>query len=60
MTRNGSELCILTARHSYVRKYGKMATGPEKAFCVLAFHETKSFVTAQGKFIQKYRKIPSS
>jgi hypothetical protein len=29
-----SLLCILPARQSYIRQYGKMASGSEKAFCV--------------------------
>jgi hypothetical protein len=40
-----SQLCILPARQSYIRQYGKMASGPEKEFSVLAFHETKSVST---------------
>jgi hypothetical protein len=35
MALDWSQLCILPARQSYIRQYGKMASGPEKAFCVL-------------------------
>jgi hypothetical protein len=55
-----SQLCILPARQSYIRHYGKMASGPEKAFSVLAFHETKSVVTLQRQFQRKYGKSPLS
>ncbi|KAG8227304.1 hypothetical protein J437_LFUL004853 [Ladona fulva] len=37
-----------------------MANGAEKAFCVLAFHETKSVVTVQRQFRGKYGKTPPS
>lgn len=37
-----------------------MASGPEKASCVLAFHGTTSVVTVQREFRQKDGKIPSS
>ncbi|KAG8227776.1 hypothetical protein J437_LFUL006410 [Ladona fulva] len=37
-----------------------MATGAEKVFYVLAFHETKSIVTVQQQFRGKYRKTPQS
>jgi hypothetical protein len=40
--------------------YGKMASGPEKAFSVLAFHETKSVVTVQRQFRRKYATSPPS
>ncbi|KAG8237745.1 hypothetical protein J437_LFUL014288 [Ladona fulva] len=35
-----------------------MATGAEKAFCVLAFHETKSVVTVLRQFQGTYGKTP--
>jgi hypothetical protein len=44
----------------YIRQYGKMASGLEKAFSVLAFHETKSVVTMQWQFRRKYGKSPPS
>jgi hypothetical protein len=37
-----------------------MASEPEKAFSVLAFHETKSVVTVQLQFRRKYGKNPPS
>ncbi|KAG8235950.1 hypothetical protein J437_LFUL016272 [Ladona fulva] len=37
-----------------------MATGSEKAFCVLAFHETKSVATVQRQFRGMYGKTPLS
>jgi hypothetical protein len=50
----------MTARQSCIRQYGKMASEPEKAFSVLAFHEMKSVVTLQRHFRRKYRKSPPS
>jgi hypothetical protein len=41
-----------------IREYGKMGSGPEKAFYVLAFRETKSVATVQRQFPQNYGKIP--
>jgi hypothetical protein len=58
MALDWSQLCILPARQSYSRQYGKMASGPEKAFCVLAFHETKPVVTVQRQFRRKYAESP--
>jgi hypothetical protein len=46
------QLFILPARQSYIRQYIKMASGSEKAFSMLAFHETKSVVTVQRQFRQ--------
>jgi hypothetical protein len=54
-----SQLCIPPTRESYICQYGKVS-GPEKAFSVLVFHETKSAVTVQRQFWQKYRKSPPS
>ncbi|KAG8227212.1 hypothetical protein J437_LFUL003418 [Ladona fulva] len=51
---------LLSATQRYICQKGKMATGVEKAFCVLAFHETKSIVTVQRQFQGKYRKTPQS
>jgi hypothetical protein len=53
-------MCILPARQSYIRQYRKMASSPEKAFSVLAFHETKSVVMVQRQFRRKYWKSPPS
>jgi hypothetical protein len=39
-------------------QYGKMASGPAKAFCMLVFHETKYIGAVQRQFWQKYGKIP--
>jgi hypothetical protein len=39
MALDTNQLCILPARQSDIRHYDKMASKPEKAFCVLAFHE---------------------
>jgi hypothetical protein len=49
---------ILPARQSYIRQYGKVASGPEKAFCVLALHETKSVVTVQRQFRTSTGRVP--
>jgi hypothetical protein len=35
-----------------------MATQPEKAFCVLEFHSTKSVITVQREFRRKFKKDP--
>jgi hypothetical protein len=35
MALDWSQLCILSARQSYIRQYGKMASGREEAFYVL-------------------------
>ena len=43
-----------------MRQYGKMTSGPEKAFYVLAFLETKSFARVQRQFRRNYGKIPPS
>jgi hypothetical protein len=41
MALHWSQLYILPARQSYILQYGKMASGPEKAFSVLAvLHRT--------------------
>jgi hypothetical protein len=45
-----SQLCILPAQQSYIRQYGKMASGLEKAFSVSLFQEMKSVVTVQQRF----------
>ena len=50
--------CVLPARLSYFVQYGKMASGPEKGFCMLVFHETKYVGTVQRQFRQKYDNIP--
>jgi hypothetical protein len=55
-----NQLCILPARQSYIRQYGKMASRPEKAFSALSFHETKSVVTVERQFGRKYGKSPPS
>jgi hypothetical protein len=36
-----------------------MATQPEKAFCVLKFHSTKSVTTVQWGFQRKFHKNPA-
>jgi hypothetical protein len=36
----------------------KMETQPEKAFCVLEFHSTKSAITVQREFRRKFEKDP--
>jgi hypothetical protein len=41
-----SQLCVLPARQSYIHQYGKMASGQEKVFSVLAFYEMKSCYSA--------------
>jgi hypothetical protein len=41
-----SQLCVLPARQSYIRQYGKMVSGQEKVFSVLAFYEM-NLVTVQ-------------
>jgi hypothetical protein len=51
-------VCILPATQSYIRQYGKMEFGQEKAFSALAFHETKSVVTVQSEFRRMYGKSP--
>ena len=43
-----------------IRQYCKMGSGPEKAFYVLAFRETKSVATMQRQFRRNYGKIPPS
>jgi hypothetical protein len=35
-----------------------MASQPEKAFCVLEFHSTKSVITVQREFRRKFEKDP--
>jgi len=49
---------LSAARPSYILQYGKMASTPELASCVIAFHETKSVVTVQRQFRERYWKIP--
>jgi hypothetical protein len=41
------QLCILPARQSYIRQYGNMTSGPEKAFSVLALVLVLPFVSAE-------------
>jgi hypothetical protein len=60
MALDWNQLRILPARQSYIRQYGKMASGTEKAFCVLAYHETKTDVTVQRQFRRNYGKNPRS
>jgi len=43
-----------------IRQYGKMTSGPERAFYVLAFLEAKSVATVQRQFRRNYGKIPPS
>ena len=45
---------LSAARPSYILQYGKMASSPELASCVMAFHETKSVVTVQRQFRERY------
>lgn len=42
------------ARPSYILQYGKMASAPELVSCVMAFRETKSVVTMQRQFRERY------
>ncbi|CAG0900164.1 unnamed protein product [Darwinula stevensoni] len=54
-------LVVHSARRAeLIRRYSKMVSGPEKAFRVLAFHETKLVVTEQRQFRRKYGKAPPS
>jgi hypothetical protein len=45
---------ILAARESYILLYRRMVSELEKAFYVLAFHETKFVETVQRQFRRKY------
>jgi hypothetical protein len=47
MALDWSQLCILPARQSYIRQYGKMTSGPEKAFSVLALVLVLASVSAK-------------
>jgi hypothetical protein len=42
------------ARPSYILHCGKMASVPELASCVMAFYVTKSVVTMQRQFRERY------
>jgi hypothetical protein len=53
-------MCILPARQSYIHQYGKMASGPEKTFSVLAFQRKKSVVIVQRQLRGNHGKSPQS
>jgi hypothetical protein len=43
---------------SYIRQYGKMVSGPEKAFSVLAFHETNLLLQCSDSFDESTGGVP--
>jgi hypothetical protein len=57
VARDWSQLCFCPLG---IRQYGKMASGPEKAFYVFSFLETKSIARMKRQFRRNYGKIPPS